>query len=426
MEIKHIKKGNTDVLYLTGKLDGFQSGLLEANVNEMIDAGSYRIILEMKGIQYLSSAGIRVLVMLLKKTRKLGGNIYLAEVSSYPLNVLKIAGFLKIFQNFDNLEEALQSFLELERSNVENDLKMEQFTVKSGTFNFRKISDEPSRLRVTGSNEDYLKSQCTLDGIVTEPLSRLQYTLGIGALGSDPEDCFNILGELMIINNSVVWLPTDGHKIPDFLITSDVRSDINVHTAFNLSLEGDFDIVVRFNSNDPEGIQIDQLYKELFNLSKDKFSKYKGMIGTVMRAEVGAVFGAGIKKAPILSNKPVNCELITQKDNIRDWLDFQLDDQHTNTTALIVGIGLDLNSDKVVPDYSSVFHINKESENAHYFHNHAAIFNFIPEKNNAEKDLKGEIDNVLKEGEFISMQRLMDKTHIKKAIIGLFYIDEII
>jgi anti-anti-sigma factor len=315
MEIKHIKENSNNILYLIGKLDAFQAETLERKLNELFETGYYQFIFEMSKIDYLSSAGIRVLVKLLKKSRKLGGFIKLSALKPYPYNVLKIAGFLKVFDTYPTLSAALDSCLP---QNEQQTPGREIIATDIGELSYRKTSDQPVSLVISGSNQNYLKAICTKEDIVSKPLNHFQHALGIGSLGSNIDDNFNIMGELMIINGSVIWLPTDGHNRPDFLITTGEDSQINVHTAFNLSLQGDFQAVLHYQASAEKGCQLSSLYTELFRLAEKNFPHYKGMIGTIMRADLTSVYGAGIKKAPVIDNKPANNELITHADNIKE------------------------------------------------------------------------------------------------------------
>jgi len=75
--------------------------------------------------------------------------------------------------------------------------------------------------------------------------------------------------------------------------------------------------------------------------------------------------------------------------------------------------------------FRSVFHINSEAEKTYLLHNHAAIFKFIPESK-TKFELEDEIKNVITNGEFISMEHLLERSTFKKGIIGLSYVQEIV
>ncbi|MCD4818482.1 MAG: STAS domain-containing protein [Candidatus Cloacimonetes bacterium] len=425
MKIKNEIRQGINIISLNGRLDSFSSQEIGEKFDSFINSGSYKFIIDFSDLNYLSSAGIRILLQLKKSCTKLNGDVKLTNVSPYVLNVLKISGFLNIFSVYENVDIALKSYF-IENNSEKNDSNTQElYETSIGTFKFEKKNTETAKIRVIGENQDFLYAKCKKDSIYSESLNKLKYTLGIGALGDKPDDFFANIGELMIVGGTVVWVPTDGHNVPDFLIPIDESAEIKVHTAFHIILENTFNEIVRFEAKSPsEGVSLEDVYKSLFELSKGRITEYKGILSAVMRVDVGAIFGAGIKKAPILKNSPANSEMITHRDNIKDWLNFQVDYEHQNTTALIVGIGIDLKSYEKSPAINLVFQINPDQKKQQMLHNHAAIFKFFPEKYQSY-ELEQEIDNVINNGEFIGMQHLLDRSTIKKGIIGLNYVQEI-
>jgi len=409
-----------------GRFDAIGSQEVNERVNSLIDLGHYNFVLDLENVDYLSSAGIRVLLYLKKRIKNLNGDFKLACVQSYPLSVLKITGLLNEFFFYETVDDAKESFPETK--SIEDDVQQEIETLQTsiGVFRFYKSNNSPSKIRVTGSNLDFLYAKCTPDSIVSESLVNIKYSLGIGALGDKMKDYFGCLGELMIVGGTVIWVPTDGHNIPDFLIPIRESEEVKVHTVFNIILDNTFNEVVRFEAgNQNEGASIDDIYKELFKLSKERKPEFKGILGLVMRADVGAVFGAGIKRAPIKENAPENGKMITHRDNIKDWLNFQVELEYKNTTALVVGIGANFPANFDSSSIQSIFHINSEPEKTHLLHNHAAIFKFIPESQ-TKFELEDEIKNVITNGKFISMEHLLEHSTFKKGIIGLSYVQEIV
>ena len=422
MKIENKIQQEINIVNLNGRLDSFSSLEIGEKFDSFINSGSYKFIIDFSDLDYLSSAGIRILLQLKKRSTKLNGDVKFANVAPYPLNVLKISGFLNIFSVYENVDVALRSYFQENKSENNTSCTQELYETSIGTFRFEKKPQRTSKLRVMGNNQDFLFAKCRKENIYSESLNSLKYTLGIGALGDKPDDFFDNIGELMIVGGTVVWVPTDGHNIPDFLIPQEKSDTIKVHTAFHIVLENTFNEIVRFEAKNPnDGVSLENIYKSLFELSKERIPEFKGILSSVMRVDVGAIFGAGIKKAPIIKNSPANGEMITHRDNIKDWLNFQVDYEHQNTTALIVGIGIDLKSYEKSLAIDSIFQINQDQKKQQMLHNHAAIFEFFPEKYQSY-ELEQEIDNVINNGEFVGMQHLLDRSTIKKGIIGLNYI----
>jgi anti-sigma B factor antagonist len=107
IEIREEKKDNAIIFLLTGRLDSATSPQVEAKILQSIEQGSKDIILNFSALDYISSAGIRVLVHCHKQLEKKEGRIFLTAVPKPIENVLYITGFLPYFKIFDNQDQAL-------------------------------------------------------------------------------------------------------------------------------------------------------------------------------------------------------------------------------------------------------------------------------------------------------------------------------
>ncbi|MHC1738384.1 MAG: STAS domain-containing protein [Ignavibacteriaceae bacterium] len=110
MEITTEKKDNLMLINLTGKLDSITSPQLEDKLIKMIDEENYNIIFNCINLDYISSAGLRVLLVGAKKVKVKDGKIKLANLKKHIREVFEIAGFTAIFELYESLEEAENSF----------------------------------------------------------------------------------------------------------------------------------------------------------------------------------------------------------------------------------------------------------------------------------------------------------------------------
>jgi len=76
----------------------------------MIDRGEKYFLLDMGGLNYISSSGLRVLLKLLKKLRSEDGNLVLAGLNNILQDVFEISGFSKFFDIYPSTEEGIKSF----------------------------------------------------------------------------------------------------------------------------------------------------------------------------------------------------------------------------------------------------------------------------------------------------------------------------
>jgi len=98
------------VVRITGSVDGLTADALQAAFREQVDGGATRVVADMAGVEYTSSAGLRALLATLKLTRQHGGDFRLAGVQPNVLKVLELSGFTSILKLYDDVDGAVGSF----------------------------------------------------------------------------------------------------------------------------------------------------------------------------------------------------------------------------------------------------------------------------------------------------------------------------
>lgn len=101
---------NVTLVEADGRIDGMNAGQLGSALNEQIDADKRQIVLDLSKVEYMSSAGLRELVNGLKKVKRVGGDIRIAQPSPRVREVLEMAGLDTIFLIFDTRNEAVASY----------------------------------------------------------------------------------------------------------------------------------------------------------------------------------------------------------------------------------------------------------------------------------------------------------------------------
>ncbi len=97
LQVNDSREGEAVVLNLIGRLDSATAGDLEFACEPHV-SGPTHLLLDMEGIQYVSSAGLRVFLMVAKKLQKTGGELVLCGMSAGVREVFDIAGFSRIFK----------------------------------------------------------------------------------------------------------------------------------------------------------------------------------------------------------------------------------------------------------------------------------------------------------------------------------------
>jgi len=97
MKIKERLDGKSLTLFLDGDFDDTSCFAVEQKFDEAIVREVEDISFNMKHVQYISSFGIRVLILAHKKAVKLGKKVALSEMSNKVRGIIEMVGILSIF-----------------------------------------------------------------------------------------------------------------------------------------------------------------------------------------------------------------------------------------------------------------------------------------------------------------------------------------
>jgi anti-sigma B factor antagonist len=107
MDIDQTSINNVPIVSVSGRIDGTTSKDLETILNELIDQSKSEIVLDLEGVVYISSVGLRVLLATQKKVRPKKGDVKLVSLQPFVREVFEMTGFTKLFSIYPNQGEAL-------------------------------------------------------------------------------------------------------------------------------------------------------------------------------------------------------------------------------------------------------------------------------------------------------------------------------
>ena len=96
------------ILRLDGRIDAASAPILDRKINSLIEEDHNHLLLDFSRIDYLSSAGMRVLLSATKKMIAKKGDLILFSLGDEVSEVIKMAGFDKILRIFSSEKEAIQ------------------------------------------------------------------------------------------------------------------------------------------------------------------------------------------------------------------------------------------------------------------------------------------------------------------------------
>lgn len=105
MDIREERRDSALVVAPLGRVDSNSASALEAAL--LAKAKEPRLIVDLGGVEYISSAGLRVFLMLARKVKESGGRLALCGLGASVKQVFDLAGFTALFVVEPGVEQAL-------------------------------------------------------------------------------------------------------------------------------------------------------------------------------------------------------------------------------------------------------------------------------------------------------------------------------
>lgn len=110
MEVNISKQGEAAIVQLNGRLDANTSGDVESQLIPVFDSGEKKVVIDFSRLDYISSAGLRVLLLAAKKSKALNSDLKLSGLKPHVKEVFDIAGFSTIFSIYETNDDAVNAF----------------------------------------------------------------------------------------------------------------------------------------------------------------------------------------------------------------------------------------------------------------------------------------------------------------------------
>ena len=99
-------RGKT-IVVVGGELDVYTAPKLRDTITELLAAGVYAIVIDMRDVEFLDSSGLGVLVSALKKVRAHDGSLQLICNQNRVLKIFRITGLAEVFVIHESVDAAL-------------------------------------------------------------------------------------------------------------------------------------------------------------------------------------------------------------------------------------------------------------------------------------------------------------------------------
>ncbi len=317
------------VLAISGSLDNDSSVYLQDAIDEVVREGVHRIIVDLKAITYLSSAGIGALLATKKQLDRLDG-------------------FFGVYSPADDVERVLRQTrvfdqLICDPDVVRSEVPIGSMTLQSKTFVQSRdgidlkgyyLGDE-NRLRaaVFGTTEPLFFGNFDQQHCQTVEFAADAFGLGLGSLGNDFDSVRERCGEFLSVAGAIAQSPQSSRGLPDYSLSmEDYKPTVQV--LYGLQFQGAFSRQFRFwPSVGTEPFPLSRLV----GLGLDHLECRTA--GVVLFAECAGIVGTQLRQSPAqaLASQVDSGERFAYP-HIRDWLSFSAERIHCHSTVVIVGV----------------------------------------------------------------------------------------
>lgn len=109
MNISSRKEAAALVVTVTGRMDAATAPEFEKSVSEFVAKGDTALLINLSGLEYVSSAGLRSILVCAKRVKKQNGKLVFSGINGHVREVFTISGFLGIFKIYDSDADGLSA-----------------------------------------------------------------------------------------------------------------------------------------------------------------------------------------------------------------------------------------------------------------------------------------------------------------------------
>lgn len=99
MEIRTHSRDQVTVVDLVGDIDGNTAPEAQARILSLADKPGSKLVLDMSGVSYMSSAGLRLLLVMYRKIVGKGGKVVVANIPANIASTMEATGFLDLLMH---------------------------------------------------------------------------------------------------------------------------------------------------------------------------------------------------------------------------------------------------------------------------------------------------------------------------------------
>jgi anti-sigma B factor antagonist len=366
-------------LTCTGRLDANSAGHLNDYINNLVREGHYSIALNLEGIEYLSSAGIRTLVNQYKNLDSVNGIFYIAEMSQNVRQVLDMVGMETMLGKKPDSQSVKTPKREEKNEHLFDNYKFSIIDSRKDKKTTLHLFGNPEFISNKGFSPEQARTILSDDKL---------FSLGLGAIGESYDECRQRFGEYIVAGKNAAYFPADGSQKPDFMQSSGklVASLIGL---YGISFTENYNWLIRF---EPQRGKHSIGFSTLINHISEITGKQE--FALVMVAESGGLVGTSLNVSPV-----TNTDIFSYPE-VKNTVNFTTEPAHNKMLTLSAGI-ITTNYNKEADSFVRPLNDNGQ-QNGHI---HSMVFPYTPLKK-TNIDLYEIIDYLFDNSELIDLLHL--------------------
>lgn len=386
MEITRIQTSGALELRIRGRLDGYWADHLQNSIAETMREGHDRIRLELSDVNFMSSAGIAVLMRCHRQLQRIDGSLAVVRPSPQVRTVLQMTGLANM------LIVADEGTSELEAGPVDG-TRVERAGAVFHVFDLAPGAEV--RCRVIGTDAPLAASAFREEDCLSVPLQESGFAFGIGAIGEGFSDCRDRFGEFVAVGHAAAYQPADGTNVPDYLVGTGGHAS-KLQVLYCLAGDGSFARLIRFDAGSSRAIILGDLATSCLEMSGADTA------AVVIVGEAAALVGAALRQSPAHPGEPD----LFAFPAVRSRLTFTTERAFARSLTLAVGIVSRRQQSQLRP-------LGKSPDLFGHFH--AAAFSFRPLKR-GRIDLKETVANLFETESLLGVLHLLNDT---REVVGI-------
>lgn len=324
MRMSAAHDGPLAVVRLTGRLDGESARHLSDTIEDLLRDGARSIELDMAGVEYLSSAGMRVLARRAEDLATLRGTLQVVTPSGVAREALTAGGLAQGL-----IREGGPTRVSVPSSRFTS-WGLPAIAAQHGAYEVSHYSDHGVRCRLYGPGTSPFAAPVDPSRCHTVAFPLETFGVGIGAIGADFASTAPRFGELLAAEGCVTYRPTDGSGIPDFMLSYGERAPQAVLQS-GLTWTGQFSDLMRFTIQ-PSADMIP--FAELAEVCVEMAGEEAVVLAAV--AEMTGIVGMSLRRP--LTGLPPGGLPTPDANALRDWVSFTPEPAHQGSTAILLGV----------------------------------------------------------------------------------------